>query len=135
MSSTALIWELIWDLIWEYLNSNCLGFVVCIMISFEGNVNWCSHRSEKELYALEACLNSCMPYVQIPTSILSFYPEKRGCRTEGTVSFNLNCCYYWTNLLSSLLCLIEVFSLSALTKRAFQSSVPLMFRNLLLTSG
>lgn len=136
MPPIALIWELTWGLIWEYLNnSNCLDFVVWIMISFEGNANCCSHRSEKELYTLEVYLNSCIPYVQISTNVLSFYPEKRGCRTKGTVSFNETCCYYWTNLLRSILRLIKVFSLSALTERAFQSSVPLMFRNLLLNSG
>lgn len=86
MPLIALIQELIWGLIWEYLHdSNCLDFVVCVMISFEGNVNSCSHRSEKALYTLEACLNSCIPVLQISTNILSFYPEKRGCRTEGTI--------------------------------------------------
>lgn len=69
---------LIWELFWEYLvNSNCLDFVVCIMISFEDDVNCCCHRSEKELYTLTAYPNSLVPYVQISTNILSFCPEKK----------------------------------------------------------
>lgn len=79
MPPITLIWELIWGLILKYLNnSNCLDFVVFTMISFEVNVNCCSHRSEKELHTLVAYPNSCIPYVQISTNILGFYPEKKG---------------------------------------------------------